>query len=746
MTLVEAPSPAGKVVTAAITVTSFHHGIGGGGILIGRDEDNALRRAIVPAFLAARPPEPGETWRVTGPETLHKEYGDQIAARVALPLRPSGRAIIRYLATNRRFEGVGWATATRLWEQLGSDLYRAIGERDFAPIAGIAGPQRAIAIIDGFGLLSEEIEVFQWLDRYGVAPRTAAAVAALWGKQAIDKLSADPYSLALLEPWTVVDQRAMRLGLLPDDERRLLAAVDEAFARRYRLGHTAATEEEVMVEIRALLGAEARHVASGSIVKAVQSGRVVALENGLYQSRAIHFIEREIERLLQERLRRDVPAISPQIVDAAILDVESAAGLTLTDRQRDSVYMATSTSVCVVHGGAGTGKTSTVKAILAATNLGRGSSRGYKCALVALAGRAAKRMREATGADAMTVARFLRQLETSKQPWLSGLLILDEASMLDLPSVFRILVALPPSVDILFLGDPGQLPPIGPGLVFHRMIGATAIPQVCLDTIHRQAAQTGIPVVAAAVRNGTVPDLPLFDRAAPERSGVFLAPTSTEFLNDAVLQVFAAMAGRPPPALQMGLLHERDIQILSATKRGPGGSASLNEEIERIYMANQPKIDGWGLSIGSKVIWLRNDYKKAPMIGADGQPLRDSMGEVVYSGFMNGALGTIEGSSSRGASVLFDDGASDEIGAYDLEKLTHGWSISVHKAQGSAFRRVIIPIAKSRLLDRSLIYTAITRGIETVVLVGERSLIEAAVSAPPKAIKRCTTLSFDGFE
>lgn len=212
MNLVASP-PSEQLATAEITATSFYASPAGGGVLIGRDERGALRRAVIGAAAMTRDPAPGETWRVTGAERAHIEYGLQIHARVALPLLPTGRAVVRYLATNTRFPGIGWATATRLWDTLGERLYAAIRQRDLRAVAEVIGAERAVAVVQGFGMLAEETEVFEWLDRYGVSPRTAAAAAAIWGREAIQKIEADPYVLSLLESWRAVDNRALRLGL-----------------------------------------------------------------------------------------------------------------------------------------------------------------------------------------------------------------------------------------------------------------------------------------------------------------------------------------------------------------------------------------------------------------------------------------------------------------------------------------------------------------------------------------------------
>lgn len=207
------------------------------------------------------------------------------------------------------------------------------------------------------------------------------------------------------------------------------------------------------------------------------------------------------------------------------------------------------------------------------------------------------------------------------------------------------------------------------------------------------------------------------------------------------------MASAPPRALKTDRLHDLDIQVICPMKSGAAGSRALNREIEALYMARQPRVHDWGLSVGSKVMWLKNDYGKAPLIGEDGEPLLDPVtGDPVFAGFMNGALGVIRRETERGAWVAFDDGAEDEIRQFDLERLTLGWAISIHKAQGSAFRHVLVPVTRSRLLDRAMLYTAVSRGVETVVLVGDEQVLRLTVKAPPRANMRRTTLAACPFQ
>jgi exodeoxyribonuclease V alpha subunit len=204
------------------------------------------------------------------------------------------------------------------------------------------------------------------------------------------------------------------------------------------------------------------------------------------------------------------------------------------------------------------------------------------------------------------------------------------------------------------------------------------------------------------------------------------------------------MCGAAPAPGQAERLHDLDVQILTQTKNGPAGAKTLNQLIEAEYMARQTPISDWGLRVGSKIIWLKNDYRKAPVRDASGNAKLDPLtNEPTFSGFMNGAIGVVRRPHADGAWVSFDDGTEDAVTAVDLEKLTQGWAISVHKAQGSAFRRVILPIPRSRLLDRTMVYTAVTRAVETVVLVGDPAVIDDAIRMPPNAVNRASGLRLE---
>ncbi|MDX0488527.1 AAA family ATPase [Sinorhizobium medicae] len=731
-----------------LSITSVHASRFGDHVIIGRDETEHLRRALVLSKRSPRDPAVGETWRVTGSIQLHPEYGPQLHAEVAMPLVTKGRAIIRHLATDKRFVGIGWATAERVWDRFGETIYDIIRDRDLKALADVVGADRAIAIVDGFGMLADEVEIFRWLDRYGVSPRVAGAAARVWGLGAIDRIKADPFTMTLLEPWKEVDARALRLGVALDDPRRLTAAVDEALAIRFRAGNMASPSPVLKPLVKRLLAPWTGDPAT-AIDLALANGGVVSPSPDLLQSRACRFMEEEVARHIDERIGREVPGFDGTLVVDAIAKVEAEIGYPLTDAQREAVFMATTCGVCVISGGAGTGKTTVVRAILAALEAIRdhlpvSQRHGVEHLQVALAGRAVRRISEATGRPASTLSRLVHDIEDAGRRVEAGTVIFDESSMLDTPSIYRVLAQLPIEVNLIFIGDPGQLPPIGPGLPFHTMVKATGIPSVTLDIVHRQDDATGIPAVASAVRTGKAVGLQRFDPNVALTPGVYLFPASKDEVAAKTIAAFRAMCGRVPAFGKTAALHEMDVQILTQVKNGPAGSKELNRAIEAEYMGKQPNVEDWGLSVGSKIIWLKNDYSKAPQLDAEGKPVVDKVtGDPICAGFMNGSLGVVTKPHPKGAWVRFDDGAEDVITTADLEKLTYGWAISVHKAQGSAFMRVIIPVVRSKLLDRIMLYTAITRGIETVVLVGDGDLINEVIATDPLTLQRTNSLKFD---
>jgi exodeoxyribonuclease V alpha subunit len=274
--------------------------------------------------------------------------------------------------------------------------------------------------------------------------------------------------------------------------------------------------------------------------------------------------------------------------------------------------------------------------------------------------------------------------------------------MLDLPTMYRILRSLPDGCRLLLVGDPGQLPPIQFGLVLHALVERTEIPSVELTRVYRQTEATGIPAVAGAIRCGRLPSLP--DTVDATSGGVALIPTA-EVSTDQIVDVVADLGG-----------FSEDLRIVCAVKAGPAGTEALNARFHDIFAVGKRRHPTRRLAEGEPVMFLKNDYQ---------------------AGLRNGSLGRVTAIEEGKVTADFD-GTEVELSGYGLDDLALAYAITVHKAQGSSFRKVVIPIQKTRLLDRSLVYTAITRATDLAVMVGAGEVLRQALQRDAHAERRET--------
>ncbi|MDO9710757.1 ATP-dependent DNA helicase [Paracraurococcus lichenis] len=678
---------------------------------------------------------------IRNPRTGETELADHLVAEWAAPVAPQGAAIRRWISRHPGIKGVGDGYAERLWDAYGCGLYDLLRKRDVLALAAVLDISKASAIVQAFGLLVDEVGALEDLDGLGMDGRTANAALRLFGADAGRRFREDPYLLTLLEPWPKVDTAALASGLLPSDTRRLLAAVDVAAARTFRTtesnlgGHTVVLRGPLRGRVREMLGRIAGGQADAAIDMALAKGLLVEVGPERYQARAPAHMEREIERAVAERLARPRLPVDRAMIAAVVAEVEREDGIRLATEQREAVSLALSSGVAVITGGAGTGKSTVVKAIrLAHLRAGRGDY-----AQVALSGRAAKRLREAAGGEALTVYRYLKDAELGRLAMRRGLLVVDEFSMVGTPDLWLLLTVTPLEVDVLLVGDPAQLPPIKAGNPAAVLAASHSVPRATLRVPQRQAESTGIPQVADRMRAGVLPELPPFDLAAPDRQGVFLWGCGEDDVPGCVLQAFETIVGAParaPDRRAVERMHRADIQVLAMTRHGPAGAGELGDAIERRWMSAQESVHDWGFRIGSKLLWTRNSYDRPTgRVGSDGE--EDTVD------LMNGALGVIVRATSLGAEARFDDGVLSELKRADLSDMLRGWAITVHKAQGSAFRTVLIPVVRCRLLDRAMLYTAVTRARLTAVLVGDPGRIGRALTAPPLAWRRMQALNID---
>lgn len=658
------------------------------------DEQGRRRRHVWPN--PSRAPCVGETWRVEGELIRHPEYGEQVHIHTMRPQRPRG-TFLRRLFAGERFPGVGEATANRLCDSVPPErLVTLLNTADRSALERVLGDtSRARSQIDTilaeWPLVDGEPDLLAWFDRHQVPVHIAAKALLCYGGDARDLIVSDPYRLLAFTGWNVVDPVAASSGIMDDDPRRLVAAVEAVLHDHLATGATVMSTDRLRAAVGELIG-------PGVVDQALE----VARRHKAIQQRECGW-QAAGPALMEEAVAERIAAeLSTPVAAPSRLPLASAeSAIVLNDLQADAVRMALTQRFSIVTGGAGTGKTTLLRELHRAA-----TAAGVPVEMMALSGRAALRMREATGSMARTIAGWLVQLELGKLE-LDGspLIIVDEASMVDLGSLYRILRGAPAGARFLLVGDDGQLPPVGFGLTFHALLEVEAIPRVHLTEVMRQAAETGIPTFAGAVRRGELPDLPAYDPDA--QVGVSVATCA----EGDVVETTVRIRRQLPQAQIVG-------SVKGTVDPASGGIVAMNALLHQAWLGSR-QLAPADFVRGEPVMWTVNDYDLE---------------------LWNGSLGRVLGPDPDGLVIRFDEGdrviAPELLGSLEL-----AWAITTHKAQGSSFDTVIVPVTRSRILDRTLLYTAVTRARTRVILVGDPEAIRRAVIQPPQASRRRTWLT-----
>ncbi len=690
--------------TISITVSTLTHlAENGSAIFSGHCAAGTRVRVVAGPRCLPRQPAIGEAWEITGDFREHPKYGRQLYAKRGSYSVPKGRLIINYLVNHPDFSGIGEGKAKALYDAFGDELVSILDAGDVEALWTVLTASMAERLVDAWSEKRAEGAVVAYLDKYGFDVRLANKLRRVWGSQAIEMLELNPYYMLAFTTWRVTDSAAGKLGVPQDDERRRVGAVEAALYERLQEAHTLTPTNKLIGQVTKLLASDAS-IASSAIKLALQEGAIVGSEQEGYQPVGAAALEARIADRIRAMVAGEAPKqftlfnaeVGSDWLAGAIAENEATQGFELNAQQREAVLLAVTEHFAVLTGGAGVGKTTVLRIIIdVAKRL------NLKVLQMALAGRAAKRMSEATGHEAMTIARFLHQVKEGAQEVSPDTqVIVDEASMLDLPTAFRILKYLPEGARLLLVGDPAQLPPIGFGLVFHRLVQSPLVPQVELTEVHRQAAETGIPDIAASIRSHLVPTL---DQYSGRRPGVSFIECSPDEMQDRLRALASDW-------------RSDDFQILGAIKDGLTGIEAINDQF--YHESHTECLNGLKFRVGEPVIHLVNDYER---------------------GLMNGTLGRITdvtNETSPGVHVEFE-GTSHFIPAAEVpDRLDLAHAISVHKAQGSQFRRVAVVVTKSRILDHALIYTGLTRGVEQVIFLGDRKAFEEAIRKPALAHER----------
>ncbi|MQX37778.1 SF1B family DNA helicase RecD2 [Roseospira navarrensis] len=653
----------------------------------------------------------GEWVTASGEWINDRAHGLQFKARFLKTSAPTSiDGIEKYLASGM-IRGVGPVYAKKLvraFKEKVFDIIEGDPER-LREVDGI-GPVRAGRIVAAWAEQKVVREIMVFLHSHGVGTARAVRIYKTYGADAVQVMSENPYRLARDIRgigFKTADQIAMRLGIEPTAMIRVRAGIGYALTEAMDEGHCGLPMGELLPLAQTLLEVDAALVES-ALADELAEGTVV--ETMLGETRCVFLAGLfRAEQGIAERLLtlREGPLPWPWIdPDKATPWVEGRIGLDLAESQKAAVRLALVSRVLVITGGPGVGKTTILNAILRIL-----FAKAVRMLLCAPTGRAAKRMSDATGFDARTIHRVLEVDPKAggfkrgpDHPLECDLLVIDESSMVDVMLMQALLRAVPDTAALLIVGDIDQLPSVGPGQVLADIIASNAVPVVRLTEVFRQAAQSRIITTAHRINQGTIPDLTPPDG----ESDFYFVPADDP--EAAMVRIVSLVKTRIPA--RFGLDPIRDIQVLCPMNRGGVGARSLNIDLQATLNSDPPaRIEkfGWTFANGDKVMQIENDYDRE-----------------VY----NGDIGFIETvDAEAGELVAFFDNRRVEYGLGDLDALVPAYAATIHKAQGSEYPAVIIPVMTQHypMLMRNLLYTGVTRGRKLVVLVGQRKAVAIAV-------------------
>ena len=682
-------------------------------------------------------PAVGEGLMVTGRWTSHSSYGRQFEAEFLERVLPrSSVEILQYLSS-RIIKGIGPRTAARIVDKFG-DRTLDIMEREphrLAEVTGISAA-KARAIGEEFKIRVGMRQLMEFFAAHQLPSELAVLVYKRYGESATDLLYDDPYLLMEEEfqaPFEVVDRFAIDLGVSAEDRRRVEAGI--LFELRYNLlaGHSFLPADKLLLATGQLLSVDTS-VVEEAVERLVEAQRLVpdtlAGIDVMYLP-ALH----EAECYIRDRLLSAAQLKFPgeRNLETMLRRAQQESGICYSARQEEAIRQAAETGILLLTGGPGTGKTTILKAVLSIYQ-----QMGLKCVLAAPTGRAAKRLTEVTGEDASTIHRLLEAtidphsgemyfVRDENNPLKADAVIVDEMSMVDVQLLHSLLQAVPANARLILVGDPDQLPPVGPGSPFSDCLRSQQLPAVRLTEIFRQAQESLIVMNAHRVNAGQMPEL------RNVKSDFFFLRCPTE---EAVGQTIQELCSTRLPK-NMGIPADQ-IQVLTPTRKGGVGTWALNHRLQNALNPAAPvkKERQWGdfsFREGDRVMQIRNNYdimwKKVD-------------GSLVGAGVFNGDIGTIQAIDAQmeTLTVCFDDRIVD----YDfnqLGELEPAYAMTVHKSQGSEYRAVILSAwnGSPYLLSRSVLYTAITRAKELLIIVGREETV-AAMTENAKRNRRYTGL------
>ncbi len=683
------------------------------------------RQGRVNVTVNAAPPLVGQQVRLRGQWVVHPRFGEQFKAtgmRIAAP--SSAEGIERFLASGV-VDGVGPAMARRLVAKFGTETLEIMEKKPhlLEQVSGI-GKKTAEKIASSYRRQSELRDIMLWLEEHGVSGSYAARIFKQYSSFSLDVLEHHPYRLAQEVEgigFLTADAIAAGTGVGKEDEARIAAGIDYALQQISLSGHCCIPDYALAERGAKLLQVEPRLVRQ-VMKEQLSMNRLAAESLGgdilIYPSYLYAAEKRTAEKLLS--LQREAEPLGVEEPFRLVEEWERKAGLRLAEEQRGAMAAVLRHGIFVLTGGPGTGKTTVVRGMLDMLE-----SQGMQVLLGAPTGRAAKRLAEATGRKAATVHRLLEAqggpeeggsvfAKDSDEQLEADAIILDEVSMMDILLMAHFLEAVPDGCHVILVGDVDQLPAVGPGSVLKDILRSQVIPSICLTEVFRQEEGGTIVLNAHAINRGRLP------QCSPEGDFRFLEIGSSSLAADRIVELCAKTLPR------LGFSPLSDVQVLSPMHRQDCGVDNLNRRLQAAINPKSPEKPEFVNSLqifrlGDKVMQTKNNY-----------------GKHVF----NGDIGFIVFMDENRVTVRFAEETEVDYEKNELMELQLAYAMSVHKSQGSEYPVVLLPLVPDHriMLQRNLLYTAVTRAKKLVILLGTKAALHSAVTND-RTRKRYTLLA-----
>lgn len=682
----------------------------------------------------------GQTYTLHGEWVVHATFGKQFKCETYEEVMPNSlKGIEKYLASGS-ISGIGPITAKKLVDKFGGDIFDII-ENDTKKLMELEGiGEKKIKLIYDSYIKGREVKnIMVFLQSYGVTPKQALKIYRVFGNEAIAKVRQNPYVLSEEVPsigFKTADGIARNLGIEIDSPFRIQSGIRHIVNEYCAQGSTFIPKPEllergkVVLEVPEILIDE--NIMHSVMTNKLAMERVEEVE-GIF---ALPYLYAEVsvtKRILSLALDEVDDLKLP--VEEYIMDFEKENNISFHEKQIEAIVGAVKNGIEIITGGPGTGKTTIIKCILEIFDRA-----GKKVLMAAPTGRAAKRMSEATGRESKTIHRLIDLgVSTEDEEVLfdedhtlgCDVVIIDEASMIDVMLMSNLLKAIKPKTRLILVGDVDQLPSVGSGRVLEDLIESTAFKVVKLQFIYRQGKESYITTNAHRINTGEMPQL-----NAKDSDFFFINGTRPEESLDTLVELITSRL----PKFNKKWDRVKDFQVLTPMRKGELGVHNLNRVLQKSLNPHNKSYDFTVFQIGDKVMQTKNNYmikwKKVKRVS--GEPPEGQ-------GIFNGDIGYVTAINTEDAtvSVLFDEDKIVEFEAQDLDELELAYAVTIHKSQGSEFKVVIIPVfmGPPLLMSRNLIYTGVTRARELLVLVGSKKALSYMIRNT-KTYERHTSLKY----